>query len=317
MPIQFFFKSALSTIHTSSEEYKIKLACFDYDQTLVIPKDNRPFPKDVDDWQFILETIPEVLRIYSKTHLIVIFTNQSKEWKCNQLFHVFKTLDIPCVISIAFEKSEYKPNPISFDTLFPNKLVIDFDNSFFVGDALGRRSDFSDSDKIFAQNVGLKIYSPESFFYTSDDVNVNVFNLPILETNPKGEIIILVGYPGSGKTTIAKEIFGKVDYVLIHGDEYKTSSKMIKKAKEYVSMQKSIVFDATNSTIKKRNEYVNFALINNYKVRCIYVSTSLEESMRRNQLRPSEQQVSRIVYNVYKKNFEKPGELEGFILETV
>lgn len=43
-------------------------------------------------------------------------------------------------------------------------ITIDMENSFFVGDALGRKTDFSDSDKMFAQNVGVKCYSPEEFF---------------------------------------------------------------------------------------------------------------------------------------------------------
>jgi DNA 3'-phosphatase len=41
---------------------------------------------------------------------------------------------------------------------------VDMANSFFVGDALGRKTDFSDSDKVFAQSLGLKCYSPEDIF---------------------------------------------------------------------------------------------------------------------------------------------------------
>ncbi|GME85124.1 unnamed protein product [Ambrosiozyma monospora] len=42
--------------------------------------------------------------------------------------------------------------------------LIDMEKSFYVGDAAGRKSDFSDSDKKFAENVGLKFYTPEEFF---------------------------------------------------------------------------------------------------------------------------------------------------------
>ena len=36
--------------------------------------------------------------------------------------------------------------------------------SFYAGDALGRENDWSDSDKIFAINCGLKYISPEEIF---------------------------------------------------------------------------------------------------------------------------------------------------------
>lgn len=41
---------------------------------------------------------------------------------------------------------------------------LDFENSFFVGDAAGRPKDFSDSDLKFATSLGLKFYTPEEFF---------------------------------------------------------------------------------------------------------------------------------------------------------
>ena len=34
----------------------------------------------------------------------------------------------------------------------------------FLGDALGRKTDFSDSDKVFAETIGIKYYSPEGIF---------------------------------------------------------------------------------------------------------------------------------------------------------
>lgn len=42
--------------------------------------------------------------------------------------------------------------------------TVDYQKSFFVGDAAGRKSDFSDSDKKFASAVGLNFLTPEEFF---------------------------------------------------------------------------------------------------------------------------------------------------------
>lgn len=41
---------------------------------------------------------------------------------------------------------------------------IDFDKSFFVGDAAGRKNDFSDSDRKFARTLNLQFFTPEEFF---------------------------------------------------------------------------------------------------------------------------------------------------------
>ncbi|ODQ79627.1 hypothetical protein BABINDRAFT_162007 [Babjeviella inositovora NRRL Y-12698] len=42
--------------------------------------------------------------------------------------------------------------------------LIDMENSYFVGDAAGRKGDFSDSDLKFAKNAGLTFFTPEEFF---------------------------------------------------------------------------------------------------------------------------------------------------------
>ncbi|OWB59500.1 hypothetical protein B5S31_g4913 [[Candida] boidinii] len=42
--------------------------------------------------------------------------------------------------------------------------IVDFEESFYVGDAAGRPKDFSDSDKNFAKNIGLKFHVPEDYF---------------------------------------------------------------------------------------------------------------------------------------------------------
>lgn len=41
---------------------------------------------------------------------------------------------------------------------------VDFENSFYCGDAAGRAGDHSNDDMLFAQNVGLKFLTPEMLF---------------------------------------------------------------------------------------------------------------------------------------------------------
>ena len=292
-------------------QFRIKMLGLDYDHTIVQPKDGKTFPKDINDWEWLYDSVPSTIKsYYDNGYMIVIFTNQSKEWKLEQIKNIAKLLNIPLFISIGFEKKEYKPNKILYDALFDES--IDKDNSLFIGDALGRKTDFSDSDKAFAEILGVSYIAPEYFF---DKKEVTI-KLPKIKKSKDLEVIIMMGFPGSGKTTIT-QIFEERNYGIIHGDEYKTPSKMLKKAQEFIINKKSIVFDATNNNIKKRHEYIQYAQKNSYKIRCIHLTTSMEESYKRNKQRPEDKQVPKIAYNVYKKYYEEPTEDEGFELLNI
>lgn len=299
----------------NNAEFRQKMVAFDYDWTVVHPKDGKTFPSQIDDWVWYSPNVPSIIKnYYNEGFMIVIFTNQSKPWKCEQIKLVFQSLDIPVFIVIANVKSEYKPNIILFDSLFKD-YVIDKSKSFFVGDALGRKTDFSDSDKIFAENIGVPYYPPEKIFVTNEAITFDISQIN-LSDNP--EIIIMMGYPGSGKTTVANEICSRNNYIHIKGDEYKSNmNKMIKASLEYINDKKSIVFDATNSSIKKRNLYVQLAKKHNYNVQCIHLSSPLDISYKRNLVRQDKKIVPKIAYSVYKKHYQAPNDEEGYTLQTL
>jgi bifunctional polynucleotide phosphatase/kinase len=293
--------------------HKEKMAAFDYDWTLVCPKDGKTFPSDIDDWEWLYPNIPDKIKgYYEDGFMIVIFTNQSKAWKHDQIKLVANSLGIPMFIVIATEKCDYKPNPRIYNWLIGiNK--INKEKSFFIGDAIGRKSDFSDSDKVFAENIGIPCYCPEQIFHVKTEIK----EIPTIPLSEEKQIIIMMGYPGSGKSTIAKNICKNENFVYIEGDFYKTSSKMIKASLEHIEKNKSIVFDATNSSSKKRKEYIDLGKKHNYKVVCIHVSTSLEISYKRNKFRNYEKYVPKIAYSVYKKQYEEPNDNEEFTLFVI
>ena len=65
---------------------KSKMVAFDYDWTLVNPKEGKTFPSDIHDWMWLYSNIPDKIKQYhNDDYMIVIFTNQSKDWKCQQI----------------------------------------------------------------------------------------------------------------------------------------------------------------------------------------------------------------------------------------
>jgi bifunctional polynucleotide phosphatase/kinase len=295
-----------------------KIAAFDYDWTLVKPASGGTFPRDVNDWTWLNgEVVNVVKKAYSRGFAIIVFTNQTKAWKCDQIRVALGGLGVPVLVAVGMEKADQKPAMVLFDAAVTWKW--DREVSYFVGDALGRKGDWSDSDRVFAERVGFtKIGAPEDVFpYAGRDGEEKRAKGVKVKARRTPEVIIMIGYPGSGKSTIARDIFGTAGYAVISGDELKTSAKMIKTAAAAldagvgVGEVKSVVFDATNPSKKKRAEYIDFAKKRGLPVRCIHVATSLEESMANNQKRPADKIIPRIAYNLYKKNFEEPVAVEG------
>jgi len=293
--------------------HRDKMAAFDYDWTLVCPKEGKTFPSNIDDWEWLYPSIAEkIIKYYEDGFMIVIFTNQSKAWKHEQIKLVVSSLGIPVFIVVAIDKSDYKPNPTLFN-MFIRDNKINKEKSFFIGDALGRKSDFSDSDKVFAENIGIPYYCPEQVFHMKTEIT----EIPTVPLTEEKQIIIMMGYPGSGKSTVAKNICKNEKFIYIEGDLYKSSTKMINASLEHIAQNKSIVFDATNSSLKKRQEYIELGKKYNYKIVCVHVSTPLDVSYKRNKLRNYEKYVPKIAYSVYSKNYEQPSETEGFTLFTI
>ena len=86
---------------------------------------------------------------------------------------------------------------------------------------------------------------------------------------------------------------------------------------ELIWQKKSLIFDATHSSIKKRLELITFGNKYKYEIKCIHITTSLDISYKRNKLRNDKSQVPKIAYSVYKKHYEEPSEKEGFVLYQI
>ena len=141
-----------------------KIAGFDLDSTLIKTKTGKRFPVDEKDWQFAFPSVVEGLKkLIDENYRIIIITNQNglkNEEKINSFKNKIHDISLVCEknsidleIFILLYKDRYrKPCPTIFELLKPN------DQSFYCGDAAGRKQDFSASDIYFATNANIKFY---------------------------------------------------------------------------------------------------------------------------------------------------------------
>jgi bifunctional polynucleotide phosphatase/kinase len=133
----------------------------------------------------------------------------------------------------------------------------------------------------------------------------------------------MVGYPASGKSTVAREMQAKYGCVHIDGDVFKTGPKMVKEAEKYVGTPlpsgayNSVIFDATNGTKERRKLYIDFAKKHNLKVRCLWKTTPIDVSMEQNRERQKQggPKVPDVVFYTFRKRFEEPCGSEGCVVE--
>ena len=135
------------------------------------------------------------------------------------------------------------------------------------------------------------------------------------------KLYIMVGLPGSGKSTIAKECELE-NKIIISSDDIRAEISNVNdqtknkevfeilnlRVKMNLAKGKNVIFDATNINYKKRMEIIK----NNkeYFCECIFVATPYEECLKRNSNR--ERKVPEKVIEKMYKNFYVPQAFEGF-----
>ena len=131
-------------------------------------------------------------------------------------------------------------------------------------------------------------------------------------------MVVMVGRPASGKSTITKHYFTSNGYIQINRDTIGTQEKCIKTATSALKDGKSVVIDNTNPTKAARKPYIDLAAKHKAPCRCIYIDIPTELShhlnfVRQNQTKGEIRRIPEVAYRTYEKNFEMPDKSEGFV----
>ncbi|KAI5644290.1 polynucleotide kinase 3 phosphatase domain-containing protein [Phthorimaea operculella] len=328
-----------------------KIAAFDMDGTLIKTKSGKVHPVDINDWQIAFPPIPEKLKdLLKRDFKIVILSNQAPIGNGRVKIEDFKKkieglitkLAVPAQVFLATGKGFYrKPSVGMWKILSEQKndgIKIDMDESFYCGDAAGRlanwapgkKKDHSMADKLMAENLGLKFYTPEQFFlghsisnvpmakpeFVPSELQPEPFNEKLI--SKEKEILVLVGFPGSGKSFLAKQIEKKSDhkYVAVCRDVLGSWQKCASKAKELLQQGKSVIVDSTNPDVESRGRWTALAKEMRVECRCAKMTATMAHSRHNNKFRElmkiNHLQVNDIVYHSYKNKFTEPTPSEGF-----
>uniref|UniRef100_A0A6C0EBK4 Polynucleotide kinase 3'-phosphatase n=1 Tax=viral metagenome TaxID=1070528 RepID=A0A6C0EBK4_9ZZZZ len=323
------YDSYIKGTYKSIDEHKHWIL-FDLDGTIIKTKSGEKFYQSVDDWKFTYDNVPEKLKNYNKKYNVGIVTNQKglkteddiKDWK-KRTSDVIKKINVPMLIYASLKDDIYrKPHTTFYD-------MIDGKVDFYCGDALGRKNDFSDTDYKFALNCKIYIFSPEQIFENKQTSKFTITypklqnnRMPNIKINKK-EMIVLIGFPASGKSYLSKHIkdtnFVKVD--IINRDTCKTIPKCLKLTEESCKNGNSIIVDNTNPSIENRKKFLDIAKKYKYKCSCYILDVDEDTAVHNNYYRQykiwlNEHKITKIVplvaYNIFHSQYEEPKEKEGF-----
>ena len=254
---------------------------FDLDYTLIKTKSGKKFPVSKTDWELLYPNIPDKLSSLTNS-LIGIISNQkglnSKEkisdWieKCVNICKQLKSINF--IFGSISDDRFRKPMCGSCEIYRSIFVNVDWNKLqaknqiYYIGDAFGRKNDFSDTDVKYALNCGFKFKTPEVFFRIKGSdksgnityPQINYFDQSeqdelfgelekIIKTHKK-VLIITIGLPASGKSFIRKELIKRFpQFAYSNNDDInnKVQSRMLIKK---ISTEYDFIIDDNTNLLK-------------------------------------------------------------------
>ena len=153
------------------------VAAFDLDGTIIKTKSGQQYPVDENDWTFTFPDVEERMKENKNIGINnVIMSNQAGiglgyqdkiQWM-NKIENIISQLGVPMRVLAATEENRYRKPDIGMWDYYKCTLNqfedTDMNTAVYVGDAAGRAGDHNNSDKKFAENIGIGFYTPEQYF---------------------------------------------------------------------------------------------------------------------------------------------------------
>lgn len=338
---------------------KTKVAAFDFDSTLIKTISRNKFAKDANDWQWWHGSVPGKLQeLHREGYCLVIISNQNgislrkpanapkviKNDRFSQFKQkaaaVFNNLNVPISVYAATERDRFrKPATGMWEAFLKDHALahddLDMDHSIFVGDAGGRKDDFSCSDRNLAANVGIPFKTPEEFFlneepqpYTRSFDPLNYLNYeesgpPFLFKPFDGqEIALFVGSPGAGKSTFFHRYLEPLGYVRVNQDILRSRERCLEAASMALKEGKSVAIDNTNPDQEVRWAWTSLATKHDVPIRCFQFTTSKDMARHNDVVRAlsgsitlnpeSRHILPQLAFNTFGSRYQEPKVQEGF-----
>uniref|UniRef100_A0A7S0GYA7 PNK FHA domain-containing protein n=1 Tax=Amorphochlora amoebiformis TaxID=1561963 RepID=A0A7S0GYA7_9EUKA len=305
-----------------------KVAAFDFDGTLAYTSHGGPARKK-EDYIFLTQAmIQKMVDLDAKGYALVIFTNQSGIGSKHQgnraarvkwgLREAIRLIGLPFDVYIATQKDEYRKGFgiamwARMCTTLKKRSGKDVRKaeSFFVGDAAGRPADFSDSDRVFAQSIGIKFYTPNEFFGSIPRNAGSGGKVQLVRKAMRGSggdaelarlksrrykgqvVVILCGPQGAGKTTFAKRVMRVAppnSWRWINQDTIKRGKKgnrrmCMKSLMDAIQQNQSVLLDRMHLTPDQREPFLKICADAKVTCHCVVLLPPANVCVKRVRLR--------------------------------
>ncbi len=272
-----------------------------------------------------------------------------REAVTGKIVDIIRTLGVPMQVFMSIGSDEYRKPRTGMWRLFVERhnggAAVDASRSFYCGDAAGReapkepgaRKDHSAVDLKFALNVFGR-QNQNACFRTSESQFAGKVDLPFdlgfdpvarIEACEQGriqegwvpataqpEMLIIVGPPGSSKTTFCERTLIPLGYVWVNNDTLKSKEKCLKVAREGIQAGKSVVIDNTNPTAEARAPYIALAKGSGIPVRALVFEAAVNKDLAWHlhavRVSAGGRSVPSVAFHSFWSKYEQPEEKEGF-----